>query len=184
MSKKTKKSKKTKRRARPAPAQVKLAKIKPRAPRPSPSWKSFTYLYPVLSAASVDGDTVKVNLDLGFLVTATYKCRLYGVDTPEKNTLAGKLVTQVTSAWLDENENLLVCKSIDKGKYAGRFIGIIGKRDEADVGYEIQDDLSTFLLSHKFGVPYNGGRRGVWTPEKLREVEEIATKFLLRSGRI
>lgn len=42
--------------------------------------------YPATIERWVDGDTVWVNLDLGFRMSVRLDLRLYGVDTPERGT--------------------------------------------------------------------------------------------------
>ena len=59
----------------------------------------------------VDGDTVDIQVDLGFQQYHTVRCRLYGVDTPEvygvkkgsEEYLAGKEASAFTLEWLREN---------------------------------------------------------------------------------
>lgn len=43
------------------------------------------YTYKVTVIRWIDGDTVKVNVDLGFGIFHVADCRLLGVDTPERN---------------------------------------------------------------------------------------------------
>lgn len=43
------------------------------------------YTYKVVILRWVDGDTVKVNVDLGFGIYHVTDCRLLNVDTPERN---------------------------------------------------------------------------------------------------
>jgi len=42
---------------------------------------SYTYRAKLLR--TIDGDTVDLEIDVGFHLKATVRCRLYGVDTPE-----------------------------------------------------------------------------------------------------
>jgi micrococcal nuclease len=48
----------------------------------------------------IDGDTVELQLDLGWRITLTAPCRVAGVDTPELPTAEGKAAKAFTAAML------------------------------------------------------------------------------------
>jgi micrococcal nuclease len=56
------------------------------------------YIYKAELIRVVDGDTVDLIIDLGFDTSRKERFRLYGIDAPEMNTLAGK----ASKAWLWE----------------------------------------------------------------------------------
>jgi micrococcal nuclease len=56
------------------------------------------YIYKAELIRVVDGDTVDLIIDLGFDTSRKERFRLYGIDAPEMNTLAGK----AAKAWLWE----------------------------------------------------------------------------------
>ena len=56
------------------------------------------YIYKAELIRVVDGDTVELMIDLGFDTSRKERFRLYGIDAPELNTLAGK----ASKAWLWE----------------------------------------------------------------------------------
>jgi micrococcal nuclease len=56
------------------------------------------YIYKAELIRVVDGDTVDLMIDLGFDTSRKERFRLYGIDAPEMNTLAGK----AAKAWLWE----------------------------------------------------------------------------------
>jgi micrococcal nuclease len=56
------------------------------------------YIYKAELVRVVDGDTVDLIIDLGFDTQRKERFRLYGIDAPEMNTLAGK----AAKAWLWE----------------------------------------------------------------------------------
>ena len=106
----------------------------------------------------VDGDTVDVDIDLGFDVwMLKQRIRLYGVDTPESRTrdLAEKKLGLAAKARLGE----LCCgsfkvKSLGKGKY-GRILGIPYTEDGKDI--------CQMLIDEGHAVPYEGGKKTkVW----------------------
>lgn len=53
----------------------------------------------------VDGDTIRVTVDLGFYLRNTVQVRLLGVDTPEprgETRMAGLLAHEFVLAWMEE----------------------------------------------------------------------------------
>jgi micrococcal nuclease len=110
----------------------------------------------------VDGDTVDVDIDLGF---DTWKCgeriRLYGIDTPECRT---RNATEKAAGFLAKAfvEDVLHVGGIyklttrDKGKY-GRYLGTI----------KIDGDLTinAALVSENLAVPYTGEGKYVTKPK-------------------
>jgi micrococcal nuclease len=97
------------------------------------------YRYSATVVKWVDGDTVDVQLDLGFDITVATRIRLYGVDTPEKTVPAQKAAA--VAAWersrqlAPEGSVVVVSTFKAKEKY-GRYLGVVhvdGGRDVGDV---------------------------------------------------
>lgn len=70
------------------------------------------YEYKVLEVIKViDGDTIDLQIDLGFGMSARLRCRVYDVDTPEvygpNQEPAGPIASQFTKEWLNDRELLL-----------------------------------------------------------------------------
>ena len=101
----------------------------------------------------VDGDTVDVDIDLGF---DTWKCgeriRLYGVDTPECRTrdaeekAAGLLAKEFVEDTLHVGGTYTLTTR-EKGKF-GRYLGVIMLSDRTSV--------NAALVSENLAVPYHG----------------------------
>jgi micrococcal nuclease len=80
----------------------------------------------------VDGDTIDVDLDLGFNIHHKCRVRLYGIDTPESRTrdkdekARGKLAAKfLEDAISNGNQTLIQTKLKDsKGKF-GRVLGSV-----------------------------------------------------------
>lgn len=127
----------------------------------------------------LDGDTVEV---LGQVwaggVYVKQKVRLTGVDTPEKNTEAGKAVRRHIVELLSAlKEFKVVCTEDDK--YSGRFVGEIlvdGDKlnqtvSNAACEYYGLESLSTYLVLEGLAKAYDGATKSTWTKEELRNVE-------------
>jgi micrococcal nuclease len=115
------------------------------------------YEYPATIDRVVDGDTIDVNIDLGFsIILKKQRVRLLGIDAPESRTrdlvekekgLAAKAKVQ---EMCPEGSNIVIKTYLDKkGKY-GRLLGEI-----------IIDDvnLNNYLVEHGFATEYLSGRR-------------------------
>ena len=101
----------------------------------------------------VDGDTVDVDVDLGW---STWRCgeriRLYGIDTPECRTrdaeekAAGLLAKAFVEDALHVGKTYKL-QTREKGKF-GRFLGVIFISDKISI--------NAALVSEHLAVPYYG----------------------------
>ena len=111
------------------------------------------YEYECKISRVVDGDTVDVDIDLGF---GTWRCseriRLYGVDTPECRTrnaeekAAGLLAKKFVKEALHVGGTYML-QTKEKGKF-GRFLGVIFIQGSASI--------NAALISENLAVPYTG----------------------------
>lgn len=62
--------------------------------------KDYVYCNCVTECRVIDGDSQELRLDLGYNLTVKTKTRVLGIDAPENNTEAGKLVTAVHWRWI------------------------------------------------------------------------------------
>lgn len=66
------------------------------------------YVYECKVLNVVDGDTIDIELDLGFNIKMKERVRLIGVDTPEtfgpKAEPAGAVATQFTKDWIEKRQ--------------------------------------------------------------------------------
>tara|TARA_B100001564_G_C20546825_1_gene627002 strand:+ start:343 stop:759 length:417 start_codon:yes stop_codon:yes gene_type:complete len=108
----------------------------------------------------VDGDTVDVDIDLGFGIWIhNERVRLYGIDTPESRTRdleekkAGLFAKDVVLHYLPEGSKQVLRTHKDKvGKYGrvlGEFVIYDGLADR-------QTTINQFMIEHKIGVEYGG----------------------------
>ena len=102
----------------------------------------------------VDGDTVDVDIDLGFdMWLKKQRIRLYGVDTPESRTSDkdekpyGLLAKQKLKDKIDEAAEVKILTEKDeKGKF-GRILGTISADGV---------NLNEWLVENKYAVRYHG----------------------------
>lgn len=103
-----------------------------------------------------DGDTITVELDLGFGVYKKEIIRLFGIDTPEirgEERPEGLKSRERLVELMEQYKDKVTIKTIkDKaGKY-GRMLGILKVES-------IESDLNTILLNEGLAVPYFGGKK-------------------------
>lgn len=108
----------------------------------------------------VDGDTIDVDIDLGFGITmVNQRIRLQGVDTPESRTRDleekkfGLLAKKIVQGYCpEESKIVLVTTKDDRGKF-GRILGDF-KVYDAKVDAWLM--LSDVLINGGFAVRYHG----------------------------
>jgi micrococcal nuclease len=105
------------------------------------------YIYKASLIRVVDGDTVDLIIDLGFDTFRHERFRLYGIDAPEMNTLAGK----AAKTWLREAlqpleaiyvQTIQLSTKAKRDKY-GRFLAVL------------YDDLSDIDANRPMKTPVN-----------------------------
>ena len=115
------------------------------------------YEYKVKEIAKVvDGDTVDVIIDLGFGLSKKERCRVAGIDTPEKRTRDlkekqyGIEATNFMTELLDKAENLIVRTEKD-GKY-GRMLGWFYCDN-------VEGSLNNLMIEAGYAWSYDGGTK-------------------------
>ena len=111
------------------------------------------YRYKVYVTRVVDGDTVDVDIDLGFgMIYKKQRVRMMGIDTPESRTrdLEEKFYGKASKAHLKTilSEGNVQLKSHDKGKF-GR---ILGELFIGDSSYSVNQQM----IDEYHAVPYFG----------------------------
>ena len=130
------------------------------------------YRYKVNVTRIVDGDTVDVDIDLGFgMVYKNQRVRMMGIDTPESRTrdleekYYGKLSKAHLVSILEEGD--IELQSHDKGKF-GR---ILGELFVGDTNYSVNQQM----IDEYHAVPYMGQSKSdtekghLWNREALNE---------------
>lgn len=114
------------------------------------------YQYNAIITKVIDGDTVDVDIDLGFEVwLRNQRIRLYGIDTPESRTsdktekVFGNLAKAKVLEFCPVGSQIILQTKTDdsRGKY-GRILGELITKDGTNV--------NTFLVDNAYAVSYFG----------------------------
>ncbi len=116
------------------------------------------YNYKCTLVKVVDGDTIDIDIDLGFDVwLRNQRVRLYGIDTPESRTRnkAEKVLGLAAKEFLTQQcRNTFTVASMGRGKF-GRILGII----YSETGL----DICNLMIKTGHAVEYYGGKKTkVW----------------------
>ena len=135
------------------------------------------YEYQAIIKRVVDGDTVDIDIDLGFgVILKDERVRIMGIDTPESRTrdLTEKkfgLASKERLKQLLGKKSILKCKEYDaKGKF-GRVLGDFTTND----GRMVTD----VLIEEGHAVAYFGGSK-----EEIQAKHLVNREKLLREGKV
>ena len=129
----------------------------------------------------IDGDTINVDLDLGFnVVLSNQNVRLLGLDTPESRTsdkaekVFGTLSKNKVKEFIDKCENQIILQTIlsDSEEKFGRLLGkIINPKDNTV--------LNDWLIANRYAVAYNGENK-----DKVEQAHLSNRKFLIADKQV
>jgi micrococcal nuclease len=107
----------------------------------------------------VDGDTIDVDIDLGFNVSYTQRVRLAGIDTPESRTTdlkekaLGLEVKEYLKHLLEDAEDIVIqTEKPDSSEKYGRILGWLFINDE-------DTSLNEKMISEGYAWEYDGGTK-------------------------
>ena len=134
------------------------------------------YDYQCTIVRVVDGDTVDVDIDLGF---DTWRCgerlRLYGIDTPECRTrdaeekAAGFLAKEFVEDALHVG-GIYRLQTKEKGKF-GRYLGTIYLTDDTSI--------NAALVTEHLAVPYTGQNKNEIQAQHQANFQILKDKWLI-----
>tara|TARA_Y100000385_G_scaffold287391_1_gene351553 strand:+ start:1041 stop:1460 length:420 start_codon:yes stop_codon:yes gene_type:complete len=138
------------------------------------------YTYNVKVTRIVDGDTVDVDVDLGFgMIYKKQRVRMMGIDTPESRTrdLEEKFYGKQSKKFL---ETLLLNADVtlvshDKGKF-GRILGelfIYGNFDRS---------VNTMMIDNFHAVPYYGDSKDLTEEHHLSNRKALNDQGIIYEG--
>ena len=132
-----------------------------------------TYEYNVTIAKVVDGDTVDVDIDLGFgMVYKKQRVRMLGIDTPESRTRDlvekkfGKASKKHLKGLLESAETITLI-SHDKGKF-GRILGELFVHTE-----ETRVNVNEKMIADHHAVPYTGENKDLVEEQHMANREVL-----------
>ena len=129
------------------------------------------YQYSCIIRKVVDGDTIDVDIDLGFDTwKLNERVRLYGVDTPESRTrdhiekIFGKEASRVVESFLPVGSRQTLETLKDK---AGKFGRTLGKFIIFDPKQDRETTINDFLIENNYAVGYHGQSKDAIIQEHL-----------------
>jgi endonuclease YncB( thermonuclease family) len=108
------------------------------------------YQYRATVVRVVDGDTVWLDVDLGFDVRRKDSFRLYGIDAPEMGTPEGVAAKAFLAGLLGQSSEVMVQTYKDRRERYGRYLASLWINDE---------DLNLKMIASGHAVEYFGGPR-------------------------
>ena len=121
------------------------------------------YTYKAKLDRVVDGDTIDVNIDLGFDVSVHKRVRLAGIDTPESRTRDLEEKKRGLAAKDRVQELLEGCTKIQLTSHGvGKFGRCLGDLyiDMVDGEEKIElESINKLLIKEGHAVEYHGGKR-------------------------
>lgn len=138
------------------------------------------YTYAAKIVEIYDGDTVTVDIDLGFnIIVANQKIRLSGIDTPEIRTIKkddkefGLLSRKKLSEQLPIGswQKIQTIKSSNNDDKFGRILGIFIM--------ENGQSLNQWMIDNNYAVNYNGENKLL-----IQEQHQINRKKLIERGEL
>ena len=128
----------------------------------------------------VDGDTIDVDIDLGFNTWINNeRVRLYGIDTPESRTRDleekkfGLYAKSIVEKYLPVGSNQTLVTYLDK---VGKFGRILGEFKMFDIEQDRQTTINEFMIRNNIGVEYKGQSKDLIKEEHLKNREVLYVK--------
>lgn len=137
------------------------------------------YEYSATIRRVVDGDTVDVDLDLGFgIVYANQRIRLYGIDTPESRTrdLTEKVFGKIASKFL-EGKLGERCKIRTRKDGKGKYGRILGEFVVYDPTTDSEMTVNDIMIRDHYAVAYFGQSKDDIEAEHIINRDKLAEKY-------
>ena len=132
------------------------------------------YIYSAQVTKVIDGDTIEIDLDLGFGVWyRNQRVRLNGIDTPESRTKdkdeknRGELSKSKLKE-LVENKIVKITTAIDPDDKFGRILGIIETKEGINV--------NEWLITNNYAVAYKGQNKDLVQEAHQKNIEILRAR--------
>tara|TARA_B100000282_G_C31666491_1_gene460100 strand:+ start:582 stop:1007 length:426 start_codon:yes stop_codon:yes gene_type:complete len=136
------------------------------------------YQYSCKVVKVVDGDTIDVDIDLGFGVwLRNQRIRMYGIDTPESRTRDleekkyGLAAKEFLVKWTNAGNLVLKTFKDGKGKY-GRILG--------QIWYGNTHNINQLLIDNHHAVAYHGQSKKEIQEEHLKNRELVKLNEIVK----
>ena len=136
------------------------------------------YQYSCKVVKVVDGDTIDVDIDLGFGVwLRNQRIRMYGIDTPESRTRDleekkyGLAAKEFLVKWTSAGNLVLKTFKDGKGKY-GRILG--------QIWYGNTHNINQLLIDNHHAVAYHGQSKEEIQEEHLKNRELVKLNEIVK----
>jgi len=140
--------------------------------------------YDVKVLKVVDGDTVDVDIDLGFGITLTdERVRIMGIDTPESRTsdkvedLFGEAAKARLKELMKNGGKLITTEDKHGEDMKGKFGRVLGDFEVYDAEFDRWAKVTDILISEGHAVAYFGGSK-----EEVQMKHMANRQKLLREG--
>lgn len=120
------------------------------------------YKYDAKVIKVVDGDTIDVEIDLGFKIYISQRCRLEGINTPEsrsKNKDEKELGLKVKQYLIEQLINKTVLVETEKQGKFGRYLAKIWLYKDFDKDILEDKSLNQELIDKGYAIEYHGGKK-------------------------
>ena len=135
------------------------------------------YEYECTIRKVVDGDTIDVDINLGFNTWINNeRVRLYGIDTPESRTRDleekkfGLYAKSVVDKFLPVGSKQVLVTHLDK---VGKFGRILGEFKIFDMEQDRQTTINEFMIRKSIGVQYKGQSKDEIKEQHLKNREVL-----------
>ncbi len=135
------------------------------------------YEYECTIVKVIDGDTARVNLNLGFNTWINNETvRFYGIDTPESRTRDleekkfGLYAKSVVERYLPVGSKQIIRTHKDG---VGKYGRILGEFVIYDAEEDRQTTINEYMIRHKIGVAYHGQSKDDIEDEHLKNREVL-----------
>lgn len=115
------------------------------------------YVYDAKMVSVTDGDTVKIDLDVGFDLTLRMDCRMKGMNAEGKKTVNGKKAMAFLQDLYPAGAAMRVQTFKDKAEKYGRYLIVVHNE-------KLTDTVNNTMLAQGLTKPYNGVGKAVDYP--------------------
>ena len=132
------------------------------------------YTYSAQVTKIIDGDTIEIDLDLGFGVWyRNQRVRLNGIDTPESRTkdkdekIRGELSKSKLKELIEE-KRVKITTAIDTDDKFGRILGVIETKEGINV--------NEWLITNNYAVAYKGQNKDLVQEAHQKNIEILRAR--------